>query len=249
MPISAFVPDDHLDYARLATPFAPGSQLILDEAYRRAHLPLVAPHHPRVIREDGERGYFMGRHETIWSLVIPIDWQALIASAAFRAMQDEMETGPLRDSIDWDSFKQRRDRLHATIAGNLSRGAPPAISDEWRAAFRAQRPFRVALRGLFSGNINLGRLYLKLYPEKRDGENAIRTLQRALHRPETGLYVVGLYNLNDDLNATQTFWLSGFLSRHSQQEWLIPSVDSLHLLGARDDLALDSEVAEVLRLG
>jgi hypothetical protein len=160
-----------------------------------------------------------------------------------------MAHGPSRDRIDWTSFEKRRDRLHATIAGNLSRGAPPAISGDWRAAFRAQQPFQVALRGLFSGNINIGRLYLRLYPEKRHGENAIRALQRALVRPETGLYVVGLYNLNDDLDARETAWLSGFLSRHSQREWLITAVDSLHLLGARDDLALDSEVAEVLRLG
>lgn len=248
-PLSAFVPDAELDYERFATRFEPGAGLLMDEAYRRAHLPLVAPHHPRIIPEDAGRGYRMGRHETIWSLVIPVDWQALAASPAFQTMHCALETGPLRNKIDWTSFEKRRDRLHVTIAGSLSKGAPPVISSEWRAAFRAQRPFRVVLRGVFSGNINLGRLYLKLYPEMRLGENAIRVLQRALGRPETGLYVAGLYNITDDLDAQETAWLAAFITDHRQRDWLEFEVSCLHLLGARDDLALDSELAEAIPLG
>jgi hypothetical protein len=247
--LRAFVPDAELDYERFATRFEPGAKFIMDEGYRRAHLPLVATHHPGVITEDAARGYQMGRHETVWSLVIPIDWTALSTSDAFRSMHRTLEAGPLRDKIDWVSFEQRRDRLHATIAGSLSRGAPPDIPREWRAAFQAQRPFRAALRGLFSGNINLGRLYLKLYPEMRHGENMIHQLQNAVGRAETGLYVVGLYNLTDDLDAAQTAWLAALIARYQQQDWFECAVTHLHLLGARDDLALDSEVAEVLRLG
>jgi hypothetical protein len=249
MPLSAFVPDAELDYDRFATRLLPGADLVMDEAYRRAHLPLVAPHNPKVIREDAERGYRMGRHETIWSLVIPVDWLALDASAAFRSMHREIETGPLRERIDWASFERRRDRLHATIASNMSRGAPPEISREWRMAFRSQPPFRVALCGVFSGNINLGRLYLKLYPEKRNGGNAIHALQLALGRPLTSLYVVGLYNLNDDLDAQQTAWLAAFIAQHQRQDWLEYKVSHVQVLGARDDLALDSELAEEIRFG
>lgn len=243
----AFVSDADLEYERLATRFAPGAGLAMDESYRRAHLPLMAPDHPGVIREDAARGYLMGRHETIWSLVVPLEWEALARSQAFSAMHADMRVGPLASKVDWVSFEQRRDALHATIAGNLARGAAPVIPEAWRAAFRAAQPFRIALRGLFSGNINLGRLYLKLYPEDRDG-NALQALQHRLGVKETGLYVVGLYNLIDDLDAKETAWLAGFITRYRDQNWLEATVGRLHLLGARDDLALDSEVAEAFRL-
>jgi hypothetical protein len=46
--------DDELDYLGSRTQFEQGQGLLLDEAYRLAHLPLVAPDHPRVIaRRDG----------------------------------------------------------------------------------------------------------------------------------------------------------------------------------------------------
>lgn len=218
--VKTFVPDADLDYERLATRFEPGAALVMDEAYRRAHLPLVAPHHPKVIGEDEARGYRMGRHATIWSLVVPVEWQSLAASPAFQLLHQAMLGGPLRGKIDWDSFEKRRDVLHATIVSDIARGAAPGISEHWRQAFRSTRPFQIALRGFFSGNINLGRLYLKLYPEQRRDGNPIHILQRSLGRPETGLYVVGLYNLTDDLNRDETNWLVDFVARHRDQAWI-----------------------------
>lgn len=247
--MTAFVPDAELDYERFATRFEPGVALAMDEAYRRAHLPLVAPHHPKVIGADEARGYRMGRHETIWSLVVPVNGQRLAASPAFQLLSEAMLGGPLRGKIDWNSFAKRRDVLHATIVSHIARGIAPQITDDWRMALQQTPPFEMALRGFFSGNINLGRLYLKLYPEIRGGRNAIRGLQAQLGAKETALYVVGLYNLNDDLDASETAWLADALARFRNTEWLRMTVDRLHLLGARDDLALDSEVAEVLRLG
>lgn len=247
--MTAYVSDAALDYDRLATRFEPGETLVMDEAYRRAHLPLVAPDHPKVIHEDGARGYRMGRHTTIWSLVVPVEWAALARSGAFCSMHQELVHGPLAAKIDWVSHEKRRHVLHATIAGHLSRGAPPAIADVWRVAFQAQQPFHVALRGVFSGNINLGRLYLKLYPEIRDDRNAVHSLQRALGTQESSLYVVGIYNLTDDLDAAEAAWLAEFIARYRHSDWLEFEVSRLLILGARDDLALDSEVAEEIRLG
>jgi hypothetical protein len=46
--------DDELDYLANQTQFELGQGFLLDEAYRLAHLPLVAPHHLRVIaRREG----------------------------------------------------------------------------------------------------------------------------------------------------------------------------------------------------
>ncbi len=64
--------DDELDYIAHRTKFEQGQGFLLDEAYRLAHLPLVAPDHPRVIARRAGRHYDMGRHEPVFSLSLPI---------------------------------------------------------------------------------------------------------------------------------------------------------------------------------
>ncbi len=97
-----FVTDENLAYRASETQFPPGSILRFDEAYRRAHLPLVAPDHPDVIREDLARGYAMGRHEMRWSLVVPVSWDALSASPAFQALEAELRASPIAGKMAWD---------------------------------------------------------------------------------------------------------------------------------------------------
>ncbi len=242
-----FVTDENLAYRASETQFPPGSILRFDEAYRRAHLPLVAPDHPDVIREDLARGYAMGRHEMRWSLVVPVSWDALSASPAFQALEAELRASPLAGKIAWDIEAKRRNVLHATLCGGLGEGPVPDAS-QWRAALRKVPPFSAMLRGLFSGNVNLGRFYLKLYPEDRDG-NAAKTTQRAFGRPETALYLMGWHMLVEHLDETETAWFAGCLARWRDRDILRLEVTELHLMGVRDDLALDSEVAERLPLG
>lgn len=243
-----FVNDDLLDYARLRTRLPPGEPFRLDEAYRRAHLPLVAPGHPDVIAEDAARGYVMGLHETIWSLVIPIDAGVLAASPAYQALNEALRQSRFAGKIAWEIAARRRHVLHATIAGNLGRGAPPILSPEQRKGLRRARCFRIRLKGLFSGNINLGRLYLALYPELIDGENAVHRVQDALGAKRTSLYVMGLHTLADHLDVPETAALFALIERFGDVPLLETEVNSLWMLGARDDLALDSEVAESVPL-
>ena len=61
--------DDELGYVADRTTFVAGLGLALDENYRLAHLPLVAPGHPRVIARQPGRSYDMGRHPPTLSLV------------------------------------------------------------------------------------------------------------------------------------------------------------------------------------
>ncbi|MCZ8183391.1 MAG: hypothetical protein O9322_10520 [Beijerinckiaceae bacterium] len=247
--MAVFVTDEALDYRDQATSFPPGGPFLLDEAYRRAHLPLVAPDHPGVIAADPARGYRMGRHVPFWSLVIPVAWPLLAESPGFRTLDAALRNGPLAAKISWDMFEARKAVLHATICGGLAQGTAPAIGPEERAALDGIRPFDVAIRGLFSGSVNRGRLYLRLYPERIDSDNAIHSVQAALGRPLTALYVLGLYNLVDDLRPDEAGWLAGLLDRFADTPIAIQRVDRLWLMGARDDLALDSEVAEIVRLG
>lgn len=245
--LPVFCDDSELGYRRSLTDFS--TPLRLDDSYRTAHLPLVAPGHPRVIarREDGF--YEMGRHARVFSLVLPVEDAALRSSPAFLALEDELKAAPFAGKIVWEILPQRSDRLHATVCGSLGLGEPAAIAPETRDALGLIEPFAVELRGLFSGNVNRGRLYLAAYPEKRGGANMLQAVQAAFGRAPGDLWLVGLYNLKDDLDAGETAALAEIVSRWWNRPLLRLAATQLQLMGASDDLVLDGHVEAVLPLG
>ncbi|MFJ5368912.1 hypothetical protein ACIPIA_06790 [Bosea sp. CER48] len=196
---TTFCGDAELGYRRNLTDFA--SPLLLDESYRLAHLPLVAPNHPGVIARRDGRFYEMGRHPRVFSLVLPVDDGVLQASPAFRALEDELRAAPFAGKIAWNILPKRRGKLHATLCGSLATGEPATATQATRDALSRIEPFNVELRGLFSGNVNRGRLYLAVYPEKRAGANVLQAVQAAFGRPPGDLWLVGLYNFTDDLDG------------------------------------------------
>lgn len=245
---TSFCDDADLGYRRSRTAFANGAPLTLDEPYRLAHLPLVAPAHPGVIARQEGRFYEMGRHPSVFSLVLPIDKAALAASEPFARLDDEMRSAPFARKIAWDILPRRADRLHATLCGTLSTGDAPVIDQTLREALSRIGPFQVELRGVFSGNVNRGRLYLRAYPESRSGTNPIHAIQAAFRRPAGDLYLVGLYNLTDDLDAEETAALAALIERWWEVSLLRFEATALWVLGARDDLVLEAELAEMLPL-
>jgi len=247
-PASEFCQDIELGYERSRTRFQSGEGLILDETYRLAHLPLVAPDHPRIIRTREGSSYVMGRHERVFSLVLPIANDLLLRSRAYRELDEAMRASPFAPKIAWDLIGKRQDKLHATICGSLSAGAPPVLNEMQRQELARLGPIHVELRGLFSGNVNRGRLYLRAYPESRQGENVFRQIQRALGCRETDLYVVGLYNMIDDLDAHEAEALASMIDRWWDRTILRFTIDHLWLMGACDDLVLDSSIAETVPL-
>jgi hypothetical protein len=246
---TVFCDDSELGYQRSRTDFGAAPALTLDESYRLAHLPLIAPEHPGVIARRDGTFYEMGRHPRVFSLVLPVDDGQLRASEAFIGLEAELKAASFAGKIAWDLLAKRSDRLHATICGLLATDLPPAIDGQQRAALSSAGRMQVELRGLFSGNVNRGRLYLKAYPEKRDGTNRVQAIQAALGRPQTDLYLVGLYNLTDDLDAAETAALAELIGRWWDVPLLRLDVSELWLLGSCDDLVLDAVVAETLPLG
>lgn len=244
----AFCDDAMLGYQHSRTAFEPGSALVLDDTYRLAHLPLVAPDHPGVIARQEGKGYEFGRHARIFSLVLPIDDAALRACPGFRALEDDLRSSPFARKIAWELLPRRADRLHATICGALAIDRGPEITADQRRALAAIGPVAVQLRGVFSGTINRGRLYLRAYPERRNGQNLFNAIQAAMGRPTTGLYLVGLYNLIDDLDIAETAALAALIHRHWDTTLLTFAADTLWLLGSCDDLVLDAAVAEMVPL-
>lgn len=246
--MEVFCSDSELGYLRSRTRFAAGEKLRLDEAYRLAHLPLIAPNHPDVIDSRPGASYRMGRHERIFSLVLPVPPDALEKSASYQELEGELRHSPFANKVAWDLLPKRRDKLHATICGSLSKGLPYRISDDERAALGQLGPLRVEVRGLFSGNINVGRLYLRVYPECRNGMNLLRRIQGSLGRTETDLYLVGVFNFVDHLEAGEAEVLRDLIQRWWDRSILTFDVNCLWHLGSSDDLVLDSFVEEVIPL-
>ena len=244
---SVFCGDEELGYLASRTPFKKGEGFAMDEAYRLAHLPLVAPDHPRVVVRKAGSPYERGRHGPVISLVLPIASDDLLASENYRTLEADLKRSPFAHKIAWPIVEQRREKLHATICGALE--ALPGLAADCREALAGLGPLFVELRGLFSGNVNQGRLYLCVYPEKRHGADVLRQIQRLMGRRETGLYVVGLYNLVDDLDTGEAAELARLVEAWWGRLILRCRVDRLWLLSSRDDLALDSEILETIVLG
>lgn len=247
-PPDTFCPDGELGYVRSRTRFARGEQLPLDEAYRLAHLPLIAPDHPDVIPSRPGASDRMGRHERTFSLVLPVPPEALEKSAAYQELEGELRRSPFANRIAWDLLPRRREKLHATLCGSLSKDIPYIFTNRDRLALQRLGGVRVELRGLFSGNVNVGRLYLRVYPECRDGTNRLRWIQGTLGRPETDLYLVGLFNLTDHLAGVEADALQDIIARWWDRPILALDVTALWHLGSFDDLVLDAAVEEVIPL-
>ena len=243
-----FCPDAELGFERSRTCFQSGEGLTLDETYRLAHLPLVAPDHPRIIATREGSSYVMGRHERVFSLVLPVPGDALAQALAYRDLDEAMRAAPFAGKIAWSLLDRRRSKLHATICGSLSTGEPPTLDRSRLRDLKGVGPITVELRGLFSGNVNRGRLYLRAYPESRKGENVFRQIQRSLGCRETDLYVVGLYNMTDDLDPPEAAALASLIDRWWDRPILRYEIDHLWLMGATDDLVLDSVIAETVSL-
>ncbi len=248
-PPPLFCGDDELGYLRSRTRFAAGEGLALDDLYRLAHLPLVAPRHPRVVARREGTPYESGRHKPIFSLVLPVPGDALNRSAAYRKLTRELQASPFAPKIAWRLIERREKKLHATLCGSLATGEQaPTLDDLQRRELASLGPMEVELRGLFSGAVNVGRLYLRAYPERRDGVNAFQRIQQVLGRRRTDLYPVGIFNLVDGLDASEASALSRIIERWWAKPILRFRVDHLWLLRASDDLVLDSLVIDTIAL-
>lgn len=244
--MTRFATDAEMPYAAARTRFTPGEGLRLDEAYRRAHLPLIAPGHPDVIAEGG--GYRMGLHAPGSSLVLPVEAEALAESPAYRDLEAALKASPFAGKIAWDLLPRRAARLHATVCGGLD--APDGrLPDAQRAALAAIPAVRFELRGLFSGNRNVGRLYLAVYPEMRAGEPAFGAVQRALGRPTNAMILMGQFNLRDHLDGAETAALAALLARFRDTLFLTATAHELSVLRSADDLVLDAAYTDRIRLG
>ncbi len=219
--------------------YAEGEVLGFDENYRLAQLPLVAPGHPLILERTPGADYLNGRYERErLSLVAPIGWEVLTSGRSYREFAEELAAGPVGPKLAAGITEQRRDRLHATIAGGLQESDLPRIIEVVGRFLREHGPLHLRILGPFVGRKNTGRIYLPVIPEMIRGQSAFGHLQAALGLPVTNFYAVGLFNLTEELNPAETRELSALIGNWQDAVRLETRRSSLQILGTHDDLAL-----------
>jgi hypothetical protein len=235
--------DEELEYARWRARIEPNQPLRFDDFYRVAHLPLVAPEHPAVLAQLAHLDYRHGRcDKPRFSLVLPIDAGELQRSTSFRALECELRSRSFADKIAWDLIAQRTEKLHVTLAGGLPEAGVEACAAVVKSLLERRGPLRYRLGGPFCGTRNCGRIYFATYPEQVEGGDSFALLQDAVGAPRTGLYLLGYYNLRDELTAAEAAELRAFLDRWRTAELAELTSSSLLVIATYDDLALDSRI-------
>jgi hypothetical protein len=245
-----FCAESELGYVRSRTVFAPGKALTFDDNYRLAHLPLVAPSHPLVVSSRSGVDYTMGRHsKRVFSLVLPVAADLIENSDSFRQLDAEFKGVGFSGKIAWKIAQARRDKLHVTICNEITAGDPPMLGDSQRREIAKLGPIAIEVRGPFSGTVNHGRIYLRVYPERRNGRNVFQEIQRILNRPVTDVFVLGLHNLIDTLTVDETAAFAALIDRWWERLVLRAAIDRLEMIGTMDSLVLDSFVSDRIALG
>ena len=242
-----FANDESLGYATAQRQFSQGDSLIFDQAYRRAHLPLVNPVHPLVITESGD--YRLGRYLTRrYSLVIPINIDALESSKVFQKMDLHLRQSRLSTAIAWPIMKLRRDFVHATLCGGFTEAQLPELVNLMQSWVATHQAPRYQINGMFNGSINTGRVYLKLYPEIGDGINSFQAIQPAVGNPMTNMWLAGYYHFHDELSVEMTQELATMIALYGNQMLIEQVCQEVLLLATHDDLALSGEIIAQFRL-
>ena len=238
-----YVAPESLAYSASLWPYEPGARLTFDESYRLGHLPLVAPDHPAVIRSVQHLDYASGRYDARRiSLILPVDADALAASATFQDIQRDLAARSLGGKVAWELSRRRASRLHATLVPGIAEEDLAGVAARVAEVMETYGPLRYRLGGPFVGTRNRGRIYFTVFPEWIGDGDVFSLLQEALGVPRTRFYVVGYYNLTDELTGEESADLAAFLATWADATVAELTAPSLTLLATHDDLALESEV-------
>ena len=245
-----FCDDTDMAYDASRRSFVTGEALTFDDAYRLAHLPLVAPGHPEIIAGKDGTDYRNGTYQTPrYSLVVPVDAGELSGSAAFRAFEAELRSFSFSDKIAWQIGRERASKLHATIVGGLAEPDLASCADDAAVALVPLRALSIRLGGPFLGRINTGRIYLPVYPCCHDGQDMLGLVQRACGARQTRFYVVGTYHFAAALTVAETADLAGLVERWHRLTLAELPVRSLAVMATNDDLALSARVVTTIPVG
>jgi hypothetical protein len=210
--------------------FQPGEELIFDERYRYAQLPLIDADHPLALATSPDGSYRAGRYvEPRVAVVVPVPVERLFVDPIFLSYEADLASAPFAAKLARGIELRRAHRLHATLA---SVDASDDLLSGLRSAVGAFAPFRARLAGPVIGGFNRGRCYL---PATAD---AFEPIQRAVGGRAVPLVGVGMHHFRDELDPAETAALAAFLERWQDATLFEWTVDELAVTSTHDDLVL-----------
>lgn len=232
------VTDDDRRYQEALFEFTQGTGMVFDRAYCEAQLPLVAPHHPKVLSESAD-GLLMGMYtESVYSVILELEWSVFGNAMAFQGLFVDLKQSCFASKIAWDMFESRRDKLHVTICGRIDPLVIQQHVDEWRAQLAQTSLQRFQVVGLFAGQFNRGRLYAKLRPVPDNSRASLRELADVLGCATTPIHLVGLFNLTDELSEFEAQELNRLIQKWWNVSYFTITPTHLTLSSTRDHLNL-----------
>ena len=245
---------DAMDYRPYLYPFEEGKGLSFDHNYRLCHLPLANASHPMVINHQPGKLYQEGYYALAkTSLVLMVHLEELISSKGFVEFEKAVKQAPFAHKVNWALYTRRKPLLHVTLCGGLEGNSIATLrlkTKDWLS--QRKSPDKLIIRGAFVGQMNTGRIYLKAYTLKGEGNNEHENpwligLQNHFEAKQSPIILLGLYNLTESLNPDEAKALNELLLAYWAVQFLEKevSLSNLRLVTTNNDLILDATLDEI----
>lgn len=236
---------NHDPYAEMRWCPREGEGLVFDDQYRAAHLPHVAPDHPRSLARWGGRDYHNGRYERARVSLVADLGRRFLDQPACRVLLQRLSNSSFAGKVDFDLINTRAPNLHCTLVGDVH----PGLDLRTRAnqELRGAQIFTPILHGPFIGRFNRGRIYFPLEFDVVADQRVLDRVNAVFKRDRPHFAAVGLVNLRDELDPPEAHQLVDMLADLQLPRARLP-ISNLSWTSTHDDLTLEMRRLETIAL-
>lgn len=223
-----------------------GEGLYFDERYRAAHLPHVAPEHPRTLDRWSGGDHRHGRYDRARVSLVADLGRVFLAHAACRRLLEGLASSSFSEKVAFDLIEVRAPNLHCTLVGDISPAAH--LRNDANKMLRAAPSFAPLLHGPFIGQFNRGRIYLPLEFDRAADRRTLEAVSAVFGTRRQTFTAIGLVNLREELDPGEAKELVGILTALKETRERLP-LRELSWTSTHDDLTLDMRRLETITLG
>lgn len=236
---------NHDPYAEMRWCPRAGEGLTFDEQYRAAHLPHVAPDHPRSLARWSSRDYHNGRYQRARVSLVADLGHRFLDQPACRVLIRRLSNSSFARKVDFDLINTRAPNLHCTLVGDV----PPAPDLRTKAnqELVGAQILTPILHGPFIGRFNRGRIYFPLEFDVIADQRVLDRVSAVFQRDRPNFAAIGLINLKDELDPREAHELVDMLADLQLTRTRLP-ISKLSWTSTHDDLTLEMRRLETIAL-
>ncbi|WP_223358863.1 hypothetical protein [Leifsonia sp. ZF2019] len=226
------------------TPMA-GEGLIFDEQYRAAHLPLVAPGHPRTLVNLNGRDYHNGWYARARVSIVADLGRPFLAQDTCRHLLQRLATSSFAEKVAFDLIETRAPNIHCTLIGDVN--PTPAQRNSANQLLRDAPSLMPVMHGPFIGQFNRGRIYFPLEFTRCSDRGLLDAVCAVFGRNRQQFTAIGLVNLRDELDPQEAYDLAKILADMKGARTQLP-LTTLSWTSTNNDLTLEMSRLETIPL-